>query len=105
SVQLRRESLVVRENEGGTTVIRDDVRQGHGLSRPGDAKQGLVTVSPLETITQTLDGFRLISRRLEGSKDFEGGTRHEAKYTGFGGSSVPLYFPPGTPPISSNFFH
>ena len=48
AVELGRQGLVVREDQGGLSVRRDGVRQGHRLARAGDAEQGLVLVAALE---------------------------------------------------------
>jgi len=71
-VQLGRERLVVRENEGGLVQLLGDPRDGVRLPRAGDAEQRLLFRARLEPLDELLDRLRLVARGLERGVDAEG---------------------------------
>ena len=70
-VELRRERLVVREDERGLADILDDVRHREGLARTGDAEKRLELLAVFETFGEFLDGFRLVARSTVGANEFK----------------------------------
>src|SRR5690606_36349879 len=68
-----REGLVVRHHKGGASVRRDHMRQGHGLARTGNPKQGLVPVTAVQPRRELGDGPGLVTRWLERRLDVESG--------------------------------
>ena len=60
-VQLRSESLVMTHDEGRPVELRDDVRDGKGLTATGYAQQHLRIRSCLYAINECLNGLRLIA--------------------------------------------
>ena len=59
--ELGGQRLVVCENEGWTVDLGNHIRHGKGLSRSGDAEQGLIALLPLEVVEQLRDGLRLVA--------------------------------------------
>ena len=63
-IELRRQRLVVRQNEGRTVDLGDDLGHGKGLAGAGDAQQHLVLLA-LEQAARELRNRRdLIALRL-----------------------------------------
>ena len=81
--ELGSQSLVVRQNEGGTVEIGDHVRHREGLAGAGDAEQDLFLQPHLDPARQGLDGLRLVAggakRRMQleihGDASFSDGLR------------------------------
>jgi hypothetical protein len=65
-VELRRQRLVRRQDQRRTAAAGDDVGHGVGLSRAGDAEQGLEREPVLQSLEQLLDRLRLVAGRQEG---------------------------------------
>jgi hypothetical protein len=70
-VELRREGLVVGEDEGRSLDPLDHLRHRVGLARAGDAEQRLMLQPRIEAIGQFSDRFRLVAGRLEGRVNSE----------------------------------
>ncbi len=64
-VELRRQGLVVAEDQGRAVRRLDDLGHGEGLARAGDAEQRLERHPAVDPLHQPLDGFNLITGRLE----------------------------------------
>ena len=60
TVELRRQGLVVGNDEGRLLKLLDHVRHGEGLSGSGHAHQRLKLISLPETLHQLFDGLRLV---------------------------------------------
>src|SRR5690606_23311714 len=71
AVQLRRQRLVRRHHQGRLLYLLDDVGDGIGLARAGNAQQGLAGEPGLEPRDEFLDRLRLVPRRLVGGDQFE----------------------------------
>ena len=65
AVELRRQRLVVRDDERRQSEPRGDVRHGERLARSGDAEERLTLHATTKTGDQFLDGARLITTRCE----------------------------------------
>jgi hypothetical protein len=63
--QLRREDLVVRDDQGWPLDLLDHVRDRERLAGAGDAEQDLRLVASLEAFDQLGDRLGLIAGRLE----------------------------------------
>jgi hypothetical protein len=63
-IELRRERLVVRQNQRGTIQRLDDFRHRERLARPGHAKQNLMLVARFHTADKLVDRRRLITTWL-----------------------------------------
>ena len=74
-VKLRRERLVVRENQRRLAHVLDDVRHRESLARTGHAKQRLELFSAVKSLGQFLDGFRLVARRAVRAHELKVRTR------------------------------
>ncbi len=64
-IQLRRQRLIRRHDDGRTTQARNDIGHGVGLARARHAEQGLIFQAILKTFGNLGDGLGLITRRLE----------------------------------------
>ena len=62
-IKLRRQRLVVSENQRGLAYVLDDVCHCERLAGTGHAKQRLKLFSVLETFGEFLNGLRLVTRR------------------------------------------
>ena len=71
AVELRRQRLVRREDEGRALRRLDHLGHGEGLARAGDAEQHLRAVVALDALDQLLDRLRLVALRLEVGRDDE----------------------------------
>ena len=71
AVQLRGQGLVRRQHEGRFLHGLDDVGDGVGLARAGNAQQGLVRNTRLEASDQLGDRLGLVARRLERRLDLK----------------------------------
>ena len=78
AVELRRERLVVRDDQRRPLHLRDHVRDREGLARAGDAEQHLVAVAAAQARRELLDGPRLVARGLEVAPEIE---RHDPSVT------------------------
>src|SRR5262249_43458484 len=65
AAKLRRERLVVRDDQGRSLNLLDHARRGEGLAAAGDAEQDLVLVAALQPRDQLLDRLGLVAARLE----------------------------------------
>ncbi len=65
AVELRRQRLVRREDEGRALRRLDHLRHGEGLARAGDAEQHLAAVVALDALDQIADRRRLVALRVE----------------------------------------
>ena len=72
TVELRRQRLVGREDEGRALGAIDHLRHGEGLARAGDAEQHLVALMLIDALDQLGDGGRLVAPRLVLRDDPEG---------------------------------
>ena len=63
AVELRRQSLIMGENQGRPLTPLDDMRHGEGLARTRDPEQHLIPLVTLEPTQQLVDRRRLIPRR------------------------------------------
>ncbi len=70
-VELRRERLVVRQNQRRLAYVLDDVRHRESLAGTCDAKQRLELLPVLETFGEFLYGLRLVARRSVRAHEFE----------------------------------
>ena len=70
-IQLGRERLVVRNDEGRSLEALNDVSHGEGFPRTGDAKEGLILVSFLDRSNQGIDCLGLITLGLVVRDEFE----------------------------------
>src|SRR5665811_1991998 len=59
--ELRRQRLVVGDDQRGLLDLRDDVGHREGLARAGDAEQRLVTVAAQDAVAQRGDGLGLVA--------------------------------------------
>jgi hypothetical protein len=64
-IELRRQRLVRCQDQRWPATTRDDVGHGVGLSRPGDAEQGLESESIAQPLDQLVDRSWLITGRQE----------------------------------------
>ncbi len=64
AVELGREGLVVRDDEGGTLYGLDDLGHRVGLARAGDALEGLPFEAFLDAASEQLDSLGLVSGGL-----------------------------------------
>ena len=70
-VELRRQGLVVAEDEGRPVDRLDRLGDGEGLSRAGDAEEDLMPFAGTGSGDQLLDGSDLIALRREGRDELE----------------------------------
>jgi len=63
-VKLRREGLVMRNDERRPIELADDIRHREGLPRPGHAEERLMAIPRLDRLEQLGDGLALIAARL-----------------------------------------
>ncbi len=70
-VELRREGLVRRENQGRALQPGDGMGDREGFSATGDAEEHLLLLSFEETLGQLVDGLGLIPSRLEFADEFK----------------------------------
>ncbi len=73
AVELGRQSLVVGQDQRRLAVVGDGVSQGHGLARPGDTEERLISVSPAKPGGQLGDGLGLVAGGLKRGDDLEVG--------------------------------
>ena len=73
TVQLGRQGLVGRQDNGGPLDRLDHVGHGEGLAGPGHPEQGLVAQTVADTLDQAGDGGRLVAGRLVVGMQFERG--------------------------------
>ena len=66
AVELRRQRLVGRQDQGRALGLLDHLRHGEGLARAGDAEQHLAAIVAAHAFDQVGDGLRLIALRIEG---------------------------------------
>ena len=74
-VELRRERLVVRQDQRRLAHVLDDVCHRESLAGTGDTEERLELFSVLETVCQFLNGFRLVARRPVRANKFKVRTR------------------------------
>jgi hypothetical protein len=72
AIQLRRQGLVVREDERWPPVSPDDVGDRHRLPRPSDAEERLKAIPALESGGELADCVRLVPRWGERGLELEG---------------------------------
>src|SRR5580658_2082805 len=74
-IELRGQSFVVRQNDGGAIELLDHLGHGEGFSGAGDAEENLVAVSVGEAADEPGDGFGLVAAGLvvAGKLEFHGG--------------------------------
>ena len=70
--ELRRQSLVMGQHQGGAIDLLDDVGHGKGFARAGDAEQHLLIVALQHAVRQLLNGLRLVAGRLIGGMKRKG---------------------------------
>ena len=85
-VELRRQRLVVRDDQRGPVDRLDDPGDGIRLPRTRDPEQHLVRVAPRESLGEVVDGLPLVAARLERAHCPErtGGLRRGKSGTGMG---------------------
>ena len=88
AVELRRERLVGRQDEGGPLRLLDDLRHGERLARAGDAEQHLIALMRLKALDELPDRFGLIAFGLVFRDDPE-----RAAAFGFVGAGRPVRRP------------
>ena len=66
-IELRRQRLVVRQDQRRAVHLLDDLGHRVGLARAGDAEQHLVLLAVVEPAGERLDGAALVSGRLIGT--------------------------------------
>src|SRR5207249_7387938 len=59
-LELRRQRLVVGDDECGLTHVGNDIRHREGFARGGDAEEGLLTVATAEAFGKPLDRLGLV---------------------------------------------
>ena len=70
-VKLRRERLVVRNNQRLPVHVPDDVRHGEGLARTGDPEQRLMFRARLQRVCQLRNRLRLVAGGFVGRDEVE----------------------------------
>ena len=70
-VELRRERLVVREDQRRLAHVLDDVRHRECLAGTGDPEERLELFSVLEAVCQFFNRFRLVTCCTVGAHEFE----------------------------------
>ena len=70
-VELRRQRLVVTEDERGLPGAGNHVGHGESLARTRHAEQHLRAVAPTDSVGKFLDGFGLVASRLIIGNEFE----------------------------------
>ena len=70
-VKLGGQRLVVRDDQRGPVDVPDDVGDGEGLARAGDAEQRLVLRAGQQPFGQLRNGLRLVSGGLVGRNEFK----------------------------------
>jgi len=73
AVQLRRERLVVGQNERRPARVGDDLRHRHGLARTGHALQGLELLAPGEAGRERRGGLGLVAGERPREDELERG--------------------------------
>ena len=63
-IKLRRQRLVVRQNQRRPVDLLDELGHGEGLAGAGDAQQHLVLLALAQPARELLDGRSLIALRL-----------------------------------------
>jgi len=74
AIELGRQGLVVRNDQGWTVDAGDDVGHGEGLATPGHPEQGLVDIPALQSLDEFFDRLGLVT--LEGKRGFQFETIH-----------------------------
>ena len=69
--KLRRQGLVVRNDEGWHLHPLDDIRHGEGFARAGDAEEHLLPRPPADAVHELVDGLGLVPGGLVGGFDPE----------------------------------
>src|SRR5690606_34181163 len=82
AVQLRGQGLVRRHHQGWLLHPLDDVGDGVGLARAGDAQQRLPRKPVLEAFDEPLDRPRLVARGLVRGNELERGGGRGAGHRG-----------------------
>ena len=77
-VQLGRQGLVRRHDDGRPLQPLDDVGHGEGLARTGHPEQGLVGQARIEPPYQAFDSARLVTGRLELRRQTKGLAHHDS---------------------------
>ena len=72
AIELGGERLVRRQHEGGALGGLDDLGDGEGFARAGDAEENLVALLGIDAVHQLGDGGGLVALGLKGRDDFEG---------------------------------
>ena len=70
-VQLRRQRLVVGDDQGRALHVGDDVRHGEGLAGPGDPQEDLVPLSAQHALGELGDGPGLVPPGLVVANELE----------------------------------
>ena len=71
AVQLRRQGLVVGQDDSRALQALDDIGHGKGLARTGDPEQGLVRQSIIDVLDDLIDGRWLVAGRCIGGDQFK----------------------------------
>ena len=71
AVKLRRERLVVGEDQRRPPGLGDDLRHRHGLARPGDAPERYMPVAGSERAQEPGRRRRLVTAQLPGERETE----------------------------------
>ncbi len=71
AAQLRRQRLVVGDDQRGPLHPLDDLGHGKGFAAAGHAQEHLQLIPPLHALRQKIDGLGLVSLGLEGGNHLE----------------------------------
>ncbi|OPZ77832.1 MAG: hypothetical protein BWY77_01623 [bacterium ADurb.Bin431] len=71
AVELGRQGLVVRDDQGRTVDAGDDVGHGEGLAAASHPEQGLVAIPAPQPLDKLFDRLGLVALKGEGGFEFE----------------------------------
>ncbi len=71
AVELSRQRLVGRHDQGGAIDLGDDVGHSERLAAAGDTEQGRETFAVLKSLANRVDGLRLVAFRHERGGEYE----------------------------------
>lgn len=76
------EGLVRFQDQGGAAAGGNDVRHREGLTRPGDAEQGLEREPLPDAVHKPTDRLRLVAGRREGTDEMKRISGHDGSFPG-----------------------
>src|SRR6185437_5085214 len=71
TVKLRDKCLIMRQYQGGTLYVLDDIGDGKGLPRAGDTQQSMILFPGQDAFRELPDRFRLVTTGGKWSMDIE----------------------------------